>query len=46
MVVYDHIWNLVTNTALADLVHEKTIKREVLNINTGNHKIINKVHKN
>ena len=46
MVIYDHLGNLVTNTWLADLIPEENLKRAVFNINTGNHLVINKLHKN
>ena len=46
MVIYDHIGNLVTKTWLADLVPDENVKRAVFNINIGDRRIINKVHKN
>ena len=46
VVIYDHLGNLVTKTWLADLVPEENLKRAVFNINTGERRIINKVHKN
>ena len=45
MVIYDHLGNLVANTLLSDLVPEYNVKRAVLNSNTGDRWIINKVHK-
>ena len=45
-VIYDHLGNLVTKTRLADLVPKEYVKRAVFNINTGDHRIINKLHKN
>ena len=44
MVVYDHLGDLVTNTLLLYLVPEEILKRAVFNINTGDRRIINKVH--
>ena len=46
VVIYDYLGKIVTKTGLADLVPEENIKRSVFNINTGNHWIINKIHKN
>ena len=46
MVIYYHLGNLLTMTLLSDLVPEENTKREVFNIDTGNRRIINKVHKN
>ena len=46
MVIDDHLGNLVTKTRLADLRPEKILYRVVFNINTGERRIINKVHKN
>ena len=45
MVIYDRLWNLVTETLLSDPVPEKNLKREVFKINIGDCQIINKVHK-
>ena len=45
MFIYDHLENLVTKTSMADLVPEENLKRAVFNINIGNLRIINKVHK-
>ena len=46
MVIYDHLWNLVTRNLLAYLFPEENVNRAVFNINTGNLQIINKVHTN
>ena len=46
MVIYDHLGDLVTNNLLACLIPEENVKRAVFNINMGDHRIINKVHKN
>ena len=46
VVIYDHLGNLVTKNRPQDLVPEENVKREVININTGYHRIINKIHKN
>ena len=46
MVVYDHLGNLVKNNLLAYLVPEGNLKKAVFNINTGDRRIINKLHKN
>ena len=45
MVIYDHLGNLVTKTLIADLFPEENLKRAVFNINTGERRIINKLHK-
>ena len=46
MVIYDNLYILVTKTRQAYLVPEENLKRAVFNINTGDRRIINKVHKN
>ena len=46
MVIYDHLGNLVTKTFLSYLFPEENSNRVVFNINTGDLRIINKVHKN
>ena len=46
MVICDQLGKLVTKNRLADLVPEENLKRAIFNINTGNRRIINKVHKN
>ena len=45
VVIYDRLRNLVTKTWLADLFPKENVKRVVFNINTGDRRIINKVHK-
>ena len=46
VVIYGRLGNLATKDLLADLFPEENIKRAVFNINTGDRRIINKVHKN
>ena len=46
VVIYDHLWNLVTNSLLADLLPKENIKKAVFNINSGGRPTIIKVHKN